>query len=241
MKYFTKEWFADTILAEMCFQVRKSSKAAKFSEKYYLSLYKEQKKWFIKNEKFIAKHNKVKFDPVAAEAAFEANNAENLDYVKANLPQEILDRVADIRVLALGSAESQIVDDITRFCGRVNARCEATAETYNAEVEKLAENIGWEKINLLERLVGAKIELCEAFGASNFAFATDKEYTDIPCRVDLIDAKIITCDEGLVGSAVANFEILPQENGCLTFSALCQELDGTLLEFSAEMKDFEVI
>ena len=57
MKYFTKEWFDDTILAGMCFQVRKSAKAETFSEKYYLSLYKDQKKWFVKNEKYIAKHN----------------------------------------------------------------------------------------------------------------------------------------------------------------------------------------
>jgi hypothetical protein len=241
MKYFTKEWFADTILAEMCFQVRKSAKAAVFSEKYCDSLRKEQKKWFIKNEKFIAKHNKVKFDLAAAEAAFEANCIENLDYVKANLPVEILSRVADIRVLALGSAEPQIVDEITRFCGRVNARCEAVSEAYNTEIEKLAESIGWEKINLMERLLGSKIELCEAYDGKNFAFATDKEYTGVPCRVDLIDANVITCDDGLVGSAVANVEILPSESGAFVFSVLCQKLDGTMLEFSAEMKDFDVI
>ena len=241
MKYFTKEWFSDTILAEMCFQVRKSAKAATLSEKYYDSLYKEQKKWFVRNEKFIAKHNKVKFDLASAEAAFEANFAENLDYVKTNIPEEILMRVADIRVLALGCAEGEIVNEITRFCGRVNAKCEAVAEAYNREVEKLAESIGWEKINLLERLLGSKIELCEADGNGNFAFATDKEYTGVPCRVDLIDAKIITNDDGLVGSAVANIEILPSDDGALSFSALCQKLDGTMLEFSAEMKDLEVI
>lgn len=241
MKYFTKEWFSDTILAEMCFQIRKSAKAATFSEKYHNSLYKEQKKWFVKQEKFIAKHNKVKFDLAAAEAAFEANFYENLAYVKANIPEEILNRVADIRVLALGSAEGEIVNEITRFCGSVNARCEAVTEAYNTEVEKLAENIGWEKINLLARLIGSKIELCEAYDNTNFAFATDKEYTGVPCRVDLIDAKVTKRDEGLVGSAVANIEILPGEDGSLTFSALCQKLDGTMLEFSAEMKDFDVI
>lgn len=241
MKYFTKEWFANTILAEMCFQIRKSAKAAKFSEKYYEALYKEQKKWFVKNEKFIAKHNKVKFDPVAADAAFEANFAENLNYVKTNIPEEILARVADIRVLALGCAEGEIVNEITRYCGRVNAKCEAVAEAYNAELEKLAEQIGWEKINLTERLLGSKIELCQGDENGNFAFATDKEYTGVPCRVDLFDAKVVTCEEGLVGSAVANIEILPSDSGALSFSALCQKLDGTMLYFSAEMKDFEVI
>ena len=240
MKYFTKEWFDDTILAGMCFQVKKSDKAAEFSEKYYLSLYKDQKKWFIKSEKYIAKHNKVKFDPVAAEAAFEANNRENLDYIKANLPSEILEKVADIRVLALGSASPEVTDAITRFCGGVNRRCEKVAEEYHSEVEKLADKLGWEKINMLEKLSNSAIELCQEESES-FAFATSAEYTGVPCRVDLMGAKVIQCDEGLVGSAVAHYELLPAENGRLVFSALCQKLDGTLLEFSAEMDDLAVI
>ena len=240
MKYFTKEWFDDTILAAMCFQVRKTAKASKFSEKYYLSLYKDQKKWFVKNEKFIAKHNKVKFDLAAAEAAFEANYNENLEYVKANLPENILARVADVRVLALGSAESDIVDDITRFCGQVNARCERLADTYKEELATLGESLGWEKLNTCTNLLNSAIELCE-WNGNNFAFATSAEYTDVPCRVDLIDAKVNVCDEGLVGSAVAAFELLPAENGGFTFSALCQKLDGTLIEFSAEAQGLEVI
>lgn len=241
MKYFTKKWFADTVLAEMCFQVKKTAKAEKLSEKYYLSLYKDQKKWFIKNEKFIAKHNKVKFDLEAAEAAFEASHRENLDYVKANVPAEILDKVADLRVLALGCASYNVHDALVRFCGKVNHRCEQVTEAYDAEVEQLAEKIGWEKINLLNRISNSAIELCEESGNGNFVFATSAEYTGVPCRVDLLNARVIKCDEGLVGSAVAHFEILPSESGALTFSALCQNLDGSLMEFSAEMDDLEVI
>ena len=241
MKYFTKEWFDDTVLAGMCFQIRKSAKAEAFSEKYYLSLYKDQKKWFIKNEKYIAKHNKVKFDPAVAEAAFEANNQENLDYIKANLPSEILNKVADIRVLALGSASAEVTDAITRFCGNVNYRCEKVAEEYHSEVEKLADKLGWDKINLLDHLLNSAVELCQADENGNFAFATSAEYTGVPCRVDLIGARVTKCDEGLIGSAVANVEILPSESGALIFSALCQKLDGTMIEFSAEMQDIEVI
>ena len=241
MKYFTKEWFADTILAEMCFQIKKTAKAENLSEKYFLALYKDQKKWFLKNEKFIAKHNKIKFDPVAAEAAFEANNQENLDYIKANLPAEILEKVADVRVLALGNASAEVTDAITRFCGGVNYRCEKVSEEYHSEVEKLAEKLGWDKINMLDHLLNSAVELCQADENGNFVFATSAEYTDVPCRVDLIGAKVTQCDEGLVGSAVANVEILPSESGALIFSALCQKLDGTLIEFSAEMQDIEVI
>ena len=241
MKYFTKEWYADTILADMCFQLHSSSKAAKLDEKYYLSLYNTQKKWFVRSEKFLAKHNKVKFDLAAAEAAFEASHKENLDYVKANLPLDILEDVADIRVLALGSATREITDRIVRYCGQVNQRCEKVTAEYESEVEKLAGEIGWTEINMLNRLTNSAIEVAEMDENGNFVFATSKEYTGVPCRADFIGAKVLNCDEGLVGSAVAHFEILRGEGDSLVFSALCQKLDGTLIEFSAEMNDIEVI
>ena len=241
MKYFTKEWYADTILADMCFQIHSSSKAEKPDEKYYLSLYNSQKKWFIRSEKFIAKHNKIKFDLAAAEAAFEASHKENLDYVKANIPMEILNDVADIRVLALGSATREITDRIVRYCGQVNQRCERVTAEYEATVEKLAGEIGWTEINMLNKLSNSAIEIAEPDGNGNFVFATSKEYTGVPCRVDLIGAKVLNCDEGLVDATVAHFEILRGEGDSLIFSALCQKPDGSLAEFSAEMADLEVI
>ena len=241
MKYFTKEWYADTILADMCFQLKKSSKAEKFNEKYFLSLYNAQKKWFIRSEKYIAKHNKTTFDIASAEANFEANHLENLEYVKANIPQSTLEKVADIRVLALGSASAEVVDEIVKYCGQVDRRCEKVSDEYDAEVEKLAESIGWEKINMLNRISNSAIEIARLEDNGNFVFATSAEYTGVSCRVDLIEAKVLTCDDGLIGSAVAHFEILRAENGALVFSALCQKLDGSLIEFSAEMTDLEVV
>ena len=241
MKYVTKEWYADTILADMCFQMSSSSKAGKLNEKYYLSLYNSQKKWFIRSEKIIAKQAKKKFDLAEAEAAFEASHKENLEYVKANIPGDILADVADIRVLALGSATHDVYDRIVKYCGQVNRRCESVTEQYNSEVEKLAEKIGWTKINMLNKLSNSAIELAQLDESGNFAFATSKEYTGVPCRVDLFDAKILVSDEGLVDAAVAHFEILQGDGENLVFSALCQKLDGSLVEFSAEMTDFEVI
>lgn len=244
MKYFTKEWYADTLVADMCFQIKKSSKAEKFNEKYFLSLYNAQKKWFVRMEKYKAKQNKVKFDAnavIAAEKAYEASHQENISFVKENLPQSILERVADIRVLALGSAAYDVTDDIVKYCGQVDRRCERVVEEYEAQLEPLAERYGWEKVNTVSHIQNSAIELCVGDGNGNFAFATSKEYTGVPCRIDLIGAKVLRADDGLVGSAVAHYELLPLEDGRLYFAALCQKLDGSLIEFEAEMTDFEVI
>ena len=39
---------------------------------------------------------------------------------------------------------------------------------------------------------------------------------------------------------LAQFEILPADEGMLSFSALCLKEDGSLVEFSAEMNDIEL-
>ena len=240
MKYFTKEWYKDTIVAEMCFQLKHTSSAEKFSEKYFNSLYKAQKKWFVKNEKRIAKFNKIPFDLAETEAAYEANFNENLEFVKANLPQNILDRVADLRVLAMGSASYDVTEAVTRFCGQVNRRCENVKEQYDAEVEKLAENIGWYKINLLNMLSNAPIKCAEGGEDGCFVIETSPEYTEVACRVVLSSPEIKTLDDGLVGAQILHFEILPDdEDGKIVLNLLCQTPEGRSALFSAVAVDFE--
>jgi hypothetical protein len=240
MKYFTKEWYKDTILAEMCFQLKHTSNAEKFSEKYFNSLYKAQKKWFIKNEKHTARFTKTAFDLAAAEAAFEANFNENLEFVKANIPAEILEKVADVRILAMGSASYDVTHAITRFCGQVNRRCEKVKEDYDAEVEKLAENIGWYKINSLNMLANAPIALAEGGADGNFILETSPEYTEIACKVTLISPEITERDENLVGAQILHFEILPEGDGKIALNLLCRTADEAFLSFSATAKDIEV-
>ena len=240
MKYFTKEWYKDTILAEMCFQLKHTSNAEKFSEKYFNSLYKAQKKWFVKNEKRMAKFAKTSFDLSAAEAAFDANFNENLEFVKANLPAEILEKVADIRVLAMGSASYDVTHAITRFCGQVNRRCEKIKEEYDSEVEKLAENIGWYKINSLNMLSNAPITLAENDNDGNFTLETSPEYTEIACRVTLSSPEASEVDARLVGAQILHFEILPENEGKIALNLLCRTADDAFVFFAATAKDFEV-
>lgn len=239
MKYFTKEWYKDTIVAEMCFQMNTSRKAAVFSEKFFESLYRDQKKYFIKERKRIAKYSNIEFDASIAETEFEANYKENTEFIKSNLPAEILEKVADLRILALGTVEYDILQEITRYCGRVHRRCEKVTDEYDAAVEDLAETFGWERINLLNRLTNSAVSVAESED-NDFIFATSAEYTGVPCSVKLIGAKVVTFEEGLIGSTLAQFEILPADEGMLCFSALCLKEDGSLVEFSAEMKDLEV-
>jgi len=239
MRYFTKEWYNDTLLAEVCFQMRSTSQADQFSEKHFKSLYEGQKKWFLKSEKVIAKQSKVKFDAVAAEAAFEASYNENLEFIKNNIPADILAKVADVRVLAMGSASYEVFHEITRFCGQVNRRCEAVKEDYDGEVEKLAEKLGWYKINCLNWILNAPISALERAENGNFVITTSPEYTDVSCKVTLSGAQSLLCTDELVGAAILHLEILPAGE-LLELNLLCMTAGGKSVEFSAQMTDIDV-
>jgi predicted nucleic acid-binding Zn-ribbon protein len=238
MKYFTKEWYNDTILAQMCFQIKQTERASRFSEKLFSSTYEAQKKWFIKNEKLVAKHNKQPFDAEKAAIKFNINYEENLEFVRSNIPEDILSKVADIRVLALGCADYNTLQAITRYCGQVNRRCEKICEKYDEEIELLAEKIDWYKINLMNLLSNAPI-ISAKKEEDRFIIETSKEYTDYACRLTLASPEIRVCDE-IVGATVLHFEILPSESEYVEISLLCKTPEENFVEFSAVSKDFEI-
>ena len=240
MKYFTAQWHRDTITAEMCFQMRKDSKAGAFSEKLFTSLYESQKNWYVKHLKRAAKHLKQPFDPKAAEAEYEANYKENLDYIRANLPAEILNKVADHRVLALGVAEYDVLMEITRFCGGVNHRCELVREEYEASLEALAEQIGWLKINMLGKIANAPIASV-SLADGRLTVVTSPEITEIACTLTLSDADANLPEwESLIGTVILYHELLDEGNGRYSLSLLCEKEDGSFLEATAHMKDIEI-
>lgn len=242
MKYFTKEWYHDTLVAQMCFQIRKDARAAKYSDKYFESLYASQMSWFAKHMKRTARHTKTLFDRSAAEAEFRANYEENLHFLQSALPAELLDKVADLRILALGCAEQDILLEITRYCGQINRKCEKVYDCYEAENESLAKTLGWVKINSLNKLSNAPIVSVDTSSANLWTIQTSPEVTEIACKLTLIDPEATASSvNDLTDSTILYFELLPTEDGKrMIFSLLCEQSEGELIEFSAEISDLEI-
>ena len=239
MKFFTKEWYHDTLVAQMCFQVRKDFKAATFSEKYFESLYQSQKGWFIKHMKRAAKHSNTVFNAASAEAEFDASYKENLAFV-ASLPQNILDKIADVRILALGNATQDNIIEITRYCGQINRKCEAIVEEYEGEREKAAETLGWYKINSLNKVECApvaKVELTDG----NLKITTSPEVTEIACELVLHGFEAEEDSHlALEGSTLLYTEILTTDDGRFAFSLLCESASGEIFEFNSSCQDLEI-
>ena len=62
------------------------------------------------------KKNRGPFDEVKEKENFAAFFQGQIRTLQENLPPEILNEVADIRVLALGAATAPVIEEITMFC-----------------------------------------------------------------------------------------------------------------------------
>ncbi len=240
MRYFTKEWYTDSLVAEMCFQLRKTEKAGVFSESYFEKLYALEKKMYLKHSKRAAKFERRKFDSEAAGAEFDSNFEENLAFVKANLPSEILDDVKDVRVLALGSATYEIAARITQYCGQANRRCEAAKRKYEEATDEVVERLGGMMPRLLSELTGAPVALAGGDGEHNVVITTSHEYTGTAVRVTLENATLTEYDPEAIGAMICNYEILVLEDGKFEFSLLALSEKSTLHVISAVGESFNI-
>jgi putative heme iron utilization protein len=220
MKFFTQEWYHNTLISQMCFSIRKSNRAAIFSDKFFEKLYKSEKAWYVKHLKRAAKFTRTPFDKVVAEAEFDQNYKDNLEFVNA-LPQELISEIADIRVFALGTVSYDIADKLTRFCGKLNRECEAIQKEYDDSLEFVAEKIGWTPINMLNALPDAEINSVTEVD-STLTITTNE-------RKIILESGKPTLE--LVGARVIAFEIVENnENDKYVLGLLCEDTKGELFD-----------
>ena len=235
MKFFTEEWYHDTLVSQMCFTLRKSMRAATFNEKFFESLYKSEKKKYARSIKFICKISKKPFDLESAEKDFETNYHDNLEFVKS-FPYEITSKIADIRVFALGVVEYGIFDEITRYCGQINRKCEKVKRDYDDHVVSFGEEIGWKKIDTLSLLHEAEISEFKLCGDDLVISSLTNSF-----EMTLYNEKT-PLSEKYQNATILAYELDKDEQSSkLTLSLLSETLDGELFSDTLCFDDFEMI
>ena len=232
MKYFTLEWYHDTLVSQMCFSLSKSAKAAKYSDKFFESLYKKEKKWYVRYLKRTARIMKSPFSVAESEKTFDKNYQDNLSFVNT-LPSEITSKIADMRVFALGTVEHSIADEITRYCGRVNRRCEQTTQDYEASLKPIADKLGHIKVEDLYLLNEAEISVIEKSGNDVIIYSDSNKF-----KLVLRNA---SCDvaDNLKYAIIVAHELILEGDG-LSFGILCENTDGKILEIAFSISDYEI-
>jgi len=240
MKYFTKEWYNDTLIADMCFQLRKNESASVFSEKFFQRLYAVEERAYLRYSKRSAKAVRSPFDKEAAAREFAENYKENLAFVKANLPEDILNDVKDVRVLALGTATNDVAMRITRFCGKKNRLCEAAERNYNNASEEADEKIGGAVAACLISLTGATVSSVET-DRENATLIFHPAQSAETKKLTLKNAILTDGEDGsLSGAAIIKYELLMAETGGFEFSILALGKDSELLTTSYLLGGIEI-
>ena len=218
MRYFTKEWYNNTLVAQMCFQLRKTEKAAKYSDKFYEKLYTVEEKAYIRYRKRELRVMRQSKTVEELKEEFRQNTNTNLEFVKNNLPEEILSEIADIRILALGSVTSAMYDKITRYCGKVNGKCESAKRAYEEACEEAFETIDPKTAKILSDLQGAEI-LSITKSGDDLAIELSDDYSDI-CITLTNGAQ---AEENTISEAcfVSKSELILNEDKKFELSLLC--------------------
>lgn len=231
MRYFTKEWYNDSVVSEMCFSFRKTEKAAVFSDKFFEKLYAIEEKAYLKHCKRAAKFEKRKFDAEASRSEFASNYEENLKFVKENLPEEILSDIADLRIIALGSVTYEMANRITRHCGQLHNKCEAARRRYDEATDDVTEKMGGSIPRLFSFLAGSPVSTLSSTDGFT-VLTTSHEYTGTALRVSLGASETITCDDGIKGATILQYELLSAESDKIEFSILACAEDSSLCELT---------
>ena len=213
----------------MCFQLRKTEKAAKYSDKFYEKLYTVEEKAYIRYRKRELRVMKQSKSVDELKEEFRQNTTTNLEFVKNNLPDEILSEIADIRILALGSVTSAMCDKITRYCGKVNGKCESAKRAYEEACEEAFEAIDSKTAKILSDLQGAEMLSINKSGDDLILELSD-DYSDISLTL----TRGVQTEENAISEAcfVTKSELILNEDKKFEFSLLCISDSLNLYTFS---------
>ncbi|SDI51206.1 hypothetical protein [Desulfosporosinus hippei] len=167
MHYFTKEWYELETSAHS--GLEKDKQAEAISEEYFQELYKQKFEELLKELQIVheeialkyqtLKEGQIKYELVNRKKVaenFYQSCLENQSRIKNTLPEEILKKIADIRIFVLHKATRQVIEEVTQFCqGNIELKMKTIEDyrKYSKEVSKDQDNSVLEEVNFHDRTV----------------------------------------------------------------------------------------
>ncbi len=142
MKYMTKEWYETMQQTNLDCLIKISKEAEAFSESYYQkAYYKREQQWIRVKRKAAEIERKLAqedmpFDEKMVKRWFRAMTQEYIRYYNRILPDEILSKVADVRVLALGYASKEVKKALAALSDENEKKVKAVFQAYQKEYQQ---------------------------------------------------------------------------------------------------------
>ncbi|AET68297.1 hypothetical protein Desor_2757 [Desulfosporosinus orientis DSM 765] len=252
MKYFTREWYKLCKMMSAHLGLEEDKQAESFSEQYFQELYNQKLTEFLTqlqlvHEEIALKHQNFKesnikhesFDREKVSENFQQSFLDNQQRIINNFPEEILKKIADIRVFALNKATRPVIEDVTQLCQdneKLVMKTIADYREYFKEVSKTLDKNVINEINFHDCLVTG-VE--ESEKTLTISFDSSGSFTNIT-KMHLDNYEILKQDASLENSWCVNDEIY-QTNGKYELHIMLRNKKNRLIEFivSAENLSFE--
>ena len=128
MKYLTKKWYESLQKINMNLLIEIAKEAETFSEEYYKKVYQEEERRWIELQNTIKSINSK--DVNKDKESFKHIQKKKKKKLENNVPDYILKKVADIRVLALGKASSIVKKELDKYCKKQKVIVEKAMKEY---------------------------------------------------------------------------------------------------------------
>ena len=227
MKFLTKEWSQQ--MSKKGFLLSSpqvTPQAAAFSEPFYQTLYQEAQQEHLDLMRKVAALRRKPFQAEREAEQFRQTHQRRVEELRRFLPQEILDQVADVRVLALDVSTQEVKEAADRWCRENRRQAEQTFQTCLDWRKQVRSQVG---AQLQDRFSfhDSKVTKVERTPDRLTLFLEDGGYSPVS-RVDFLSPKILEEDEGLEGAVWLYEEIHPAQGGNEYHAMLWQEGDHLL-------------
>ena len=128
MKYLTKKWYESLQKIDMNLLIEIAKEAETFLEEYYKKVYQEEERKWIELQNTIKSINSK--DVNKDKESFKNIQEQIIKKLENNVPDYILKKVADIRVLALGKASSIVKKELDKYCKKQKVIVEKAMKEY---------------------------------------------------------------------------------------------------------------
>jgi hypothetical protein len=236
MRYLTKEWYYTMNDSGLGVCLEADERAAECSEEMYQTLRAEKLARWLRDRKAVCEVLEQPFDPAGEERSFGEFCRNELEHYHARMPERILSKVADQRVLALGYCTEEVWQELEDFRRECEARTEQTMEdAWNA-----CKAAGLDKIWTGEHSLHDSSVLSFGWDGKDLVLEFDREEETWRTVRQIIfrEASILTMEKSPEDAWWLYDEIHRSERGYEIHALLWQ--DG-LAELTVECADVELV
>lgn len=239
MKLLTKEWYMTMHNSGLGVMLRADDRAAVFSEELYRQVREEKRNNWLADQRELQEYLEEPYDEAAACQSFAELYDRELEEFRTRTPEKILEKVADVRMLALGLCTEEVYRDFKQY----RALCEKWTEKTMEEAWNMRISQGLEKAFTGEHSLHDSFVLAMKREGEDlvieFEYDEDATWPEIKA-IRFRDAEILKQEQPMENAWWLYDEIWRTEEETIEIHALLWK-ENEVFELTVECRDTEIL